>query len=206
MDTGHLVVSDTIGRESLYVGMTRGREANSAHVVTGPAERPGQAEADQQAPAEAILAGAMTRDTAGLTATETIRESQAAAGNARYLLQIWSVLTRESSFRAVDDGLKARLPEAEYRRYAREPERQALYGQLRNAELAGHDVASILDRATVRDFRGANSVSKVLHGRVAKLDLPERTEPVKWAERVPAMPIRSAPPRYARPRRLWTTG
>ena len=188
VDTGHLVVSDTIGRESLYVGMTRGREANTAHVVTGPAERPGKKEADQQAPAEAILAAAMTRDTAGLTATETIRESQAAATNARYLMQIWSVLTRESSFRAADEGLKARLPEAEYRRYAREPERHALYAQLRSAELAGHDVASILDRATVRDFHGANSVSKVLHGRISKLDLPERTEPVKWAERVPAIP------------------
>ena len=73
VDTGHVVVSETLGRESLYVGMTRGRESNTAHVVTGPPERPGQRQADQQAPAEAILAGAMKRDTAGLTATETIR-------------------------------------------------------------------------------------------------------------------------------------
>ena len=39
----------------------------------------------------------------------------------------------------------------------------------------------------MRDFRGAHSVSKVLHGRIAKLDLPERTEPLTWAERVPAI-------------------
>ena len=186
--TAHLVVSDTIGRESLYVGMTRGREANTAHVVTGPAERPGQKRADQQAPAEAILAGAMKRDTAGLTATETIRQAQSDASHAGWLLQIYQELTRESSFRAADDGLKARLPEAEYQRYQREPERHTLHAQLRSAQLAGHDVNSILDQATGRDFTGAHSISKVLHGRISGLHLPERAEPVKWAERVPAIP------------------
>ena len=32
----HLLVSPTLSRESFYVGMTRGRLANTAHVVTGP--------------------------------------------------------------------------------------------------------------------------------------------------------------------------
>jgi hypothetical protein len=40
--TGHLIVSPTLTRESLYVGMTRGWEENTAHVVTGPPERPGR--------------------------------------------------------------------------------------------------------------------------------------------------------------------
>jgi len=35
-DTCRLVVSAGMNREMLYVGMTRGREENSAHVVTGP--------------------------------------------------------------------------------------------------------------------------------------------------------------------------
>jgi hypothetical protein len=74
VDTGHLVVSPTLTRESLYVGMTRGRERNTAHVVTGPAAAPGR-EPAQQAPPEAILAAAMGREDADLTATETIREA-----------------------------------------------------------------------------------------------------------------------------------
>ena len=42
VDTAHLYVSPTLTRETLYVGMTRAREANTAHVVTGPAQAPGQ--------------------------------------------------------------------------------------------------------------------------------------------------------------------
>jgi conjugative relaxase-like TrwC/TraI family protein len=36
VDTAHLVVSEGMTRDLLYVGMTRGRESNHAHVVTGP--------------------------------------------------------------------------------------------------------------------------------------------------------------------------
>ncbi len=36
VDTAHLVVSEGMTRDLLYVGMTRGRERNVAHVVTGP--------------------------------------------------------------------------------------------------------------------------------------------------------------------------
>ena len=38
VDTAHLVVSEGMTRDLLYVGMTRGRERNQAHVVTGPAD------------------------------------------------------------------------------------------------------------------------------------------------------------------------
>ena len=40
VDTAHLVVSEGMSRDLLYVGMTRGREVNWAHVVTGPADPP----------------------------------------------------------------------------------------------------------------------------------------------------------------------
>src|SRR5205807_2532698 len=36
VDTTHLVVSEGMTRDLLYVGMTRGRQENHAHVVTGP--------------------------------------------------------------------------------------------------------------------------------------------------------------------------
>ena len=41
VDTAHLLVTGTLSRRSLYVGLTRGRESNTAHIVTGtPAARP----------------------------------------------------------------------------------------------------------------------------------------------------------------------
>ena len=35
VDTAYLLVTDFLSRQALYVGMTRGRESNIAHVVTG---------------------------------------------------------------------------------------------------------------------------------------------------------------------------
>ena len=35
VDTAHLLVTDSLSRQALYVGMTRGRQSNTAHVVTG---------------------------------------------------------------------------------------------------------------------------------------------------------------------------
>ena len=44
VDTAHLLVTGTLSRRSLYVGLTRGRDSNTAHIVTGtprhPATRP----------------------------------------------------------------------------------------------------------------------------------------------------------------------
>ena len=61
VDTAHLLVTDTLSRQALYVGMTRGREANTAHVVTGKTAPPGH-EPYQQAAAESVLAGVLQRE------------------------------------------------------------------------------------------------------------------------------------------------
>ena len=42
VDTAHLLVTESLSRQALYVGMTRGRESNTAHVVTGQSAPPGQ--------------------------------------------------------------------------------------------------------------------------------------------------------------------
>ena len=56
VDTSHVLVSDTLSRQSLYVGMSRGRESNIAHVVTGETAAEGK-EPYQQATAEASSTG-----------------------------------------------------------------------------------------------------------------------------------------------------
>jgi copper chaperone CopZ len=72
VDTTHLLVTGTLSRQALYVGMTRGREANTAHVVTGKTAPPGH-EPYQQAAPESVLVGVMQRDAEDLSATEQIR-------------------------------------------------------------------------------------------------------------------------------------
>ena len=75
VDTAHLLVTDSLSRQALYVGMTRGRESNTAHVVTGKTAPPGH-EPYQQAAPESVLAGVLQRDAGDLSATEQIRQAQ----------------------------------------------------------------------------------------------------------------------------------
>ena len=55
VDTARLVVSEGMNREMLYVGMTRGREENTAHVVTGPPDPADMTRAEREAFARQAL-------------------------------------------------------------------------------------------------------------------------------------------------------
>ena len=46
--------------------------------------------------------------------------------------------------------------------------------QLRDAQLAGHDIGEIIDRITAAPMDGARSISSVLHDRLQRLHLPEQ--------------------------------
>jgi ATP-dependent exoDNAse (exonuclease V) alpha subunit len=89
VDTAHLLVTGSLSRQALYVGMTRGREANTAHVVTGKTAPPGQ-KPYQQAASESVLASVLQRDADDLSATEQIRHAQEWAGGTGHLLNLWS--------------------------------------------------------------------------------------------------------------------
>ena len=79
--------------ESLYVGMTRGRLANTAHVVTGPARGQGSADWPRPTP-EAVLAEILDRTESAWTATEVMREAQGFATNSGHLLAMYAAATR----------------------------------------------------------------------------------------------------------------
>jgi hypothetical protein len=76
VDTARLVVSAGMNREMLYVGLTRGREENTAHVVTGPPDPAGLTRAGREAFARQALeqAGDLLRqgDTAAALAVPRI--------------------------------------------------------------------------------------------------------------------------------------
>ena len=95
VDTAHLLVTETLSRQALYVGMTRGRESNTAHVVTGKTAPPGH-EPYQQATPEAVLAGVLHREAGDLSATEQIRQAQEWTGGTGHLLNLWSAAVRHS--------------------------------------------------------------------------------------------------------------
>ena len=185
VDTAHLLVTDTLSRQALYVGMTRGRQANTAHVVTGNTAPPGH-EPYQQATPESVLAGIMQRDDGDLSATEQIRQAQDWAGGTGHLLTLWSAAVRQTLHPDIDQQIKARLTESEAWRYDREHSRQALQQRLRAAQLAGHDINTLIDQITAAPMDRARSISSVLHDRLQRLALPDLRHDATWAQRTPA--------------------
>ena len=189
VDTAHLLVTETLSRQALYVGMTRGRESNTAHVVTGNTAPPG-GKPYRQATPEAVLAGIMQRDAEDLSATEHIRQAQDWAGGTGHLLHLWSAAVRQTLVPDIDQQIKARLTETEAWRYDHEHSRQALHQRLRAAQLAGHDIGILIDRITAAPMDRVRSISSMLHGRLQRLALPDLHDDVTWAQRTPA----TAPP------------
>ena len=189
VDTAHLLVTDTLSRQALYVGMTRGRQANTAHVVTATTAPPGH-QPDQQATPEAIIVGIMARDDGDLSATEQIRQAQDQSGGTGRLLTLWSAAIKQSLHPDIDQQVKARLTEHEAWRYDREHARTVLHQRLRAAQFAGHDIAILIDRITAAPMDRARSITSVLHYRLQRLALPDLRHDATWAQRTPA----AAPP------------
>jgi hypothetical protein len=205
VDTAHLVVDDTIGRESFYVGMSRGRERNTAYMVTeraraadpSPKSRPAPDLADPGAHDDSalpphrltVLAGVLEREQAERTATETMRQELERAASLATLTPIWADVTRTHAVRQYERTLRSLLGPAEWQQYEQDPERGTLTRLLRAAELAGHDVDEALRRASqARNFDGARSIAAVLHGRVQRIvGTPEPIASTGYAGRTPAL-------------------
>ena len=185
VDTAHLLVSESLSRQALYVGMTRGRKANTAHVITGQTALRGH-KPYQQAASEAVLAAIMGRDDGDLSATEQIRQVQDWAAGTGHLLALWSAVVKQTLHPDIDEPIKARLTETDAWRYDREPSRQVLHQRLRAAQLAGHDIGALINRITAAPMDRARSISGVLHGRLQRLALLDLRHDVTWAQRTPA--------------------
>ena len=184
VDTAHLLVTDSVSRQALYVGMTRGREANTAYVVTGKTAPAGKKSYQQAAP-ESVLASVLQRDADDLSATEQIRHAQEWAGGTGHLLHLWSAAVRQTLYPDIDEQITARLTPSEAWRYQQEPSRPVLQHTLRDAQLAGHDIGEVIDRITIAPMEGARSIASVLHGRLQCLQLPAQGHSVTWAQRTP---------------------
>jgi conjugative relaxase-like TrwC/TraI family protein len=203
--TSHLVIDDTAGRESLYVGMTRGRARNTAYVVTEPARaadlspepRPAPAIKDPAAEDKkvrrtdrlTVLAGVLERAQSAQSATETMRREQDRAASLATLAPIWADMTRAHAGRRYENTIQSLLPPEQWQRYQQDPERDTLTRLLRAADLAGYDTDDVLRRAVQRrDFAGAQSIAAVLHGRVHRITgTPEPRPGTSYADRTPVI-------------------
>jgi hypothetical protein len=165
--------------------MTRGRQANTAHVVTGATAPPGRKPYKQAAP-DAVLAGILQREDNDLSATGQIRQSQDWITSTGHLLTLWAAAVRQTLHPGIDAQIKARLTSHQALRYDREHTRKVLQQRLRAAQLAGHDLAALIAQITNAPLDEARSITSVLHHRLQQLNLPASvTYEVSWAQRTP---------------------
>jgi hypothetical protein len=190
-DIAHLLVTESLSRQSLYVGMTRGRESNVAHIVTGATSH--AREPFEQATPESVFAAALERDTEELTATEQVRRAQEWASGTGHVLNLWSAAVQNTIRASIDEEFQARLSEADYKRYVREPQGTTLRRALRQHHLRGENVAEIISGLTSADLTGARSITAVLHARLQARDRHQARNPSlesssrssSWTDRTP---------------------
>ena len=194
--TTHSVITNRTGPAALYVAMSRGREANIAHVAThtGPEDAADGTATDHGLYRDpvATLAGILgTSDQVAPRSALTIAsESAAEAGSARTAAELFADAaqlaatqrTAASLDQLVDSGA---LTDDQRARIAAEDGTGALTRILRRAELAGHDPHAVLTEAVERGpLTGARNVSNVVYSRVRDAG---RFDPVgdTWADWIP---------------------
>ncbi|WP_238589121.1 MobF family relaxase [Pseudonocardia sp. HH130629-09] len=196
VDTTHCVVTTTTSPNALYVGMSRGRDANTAHVTT----RTGPDDAADGNPTEhslhrdpvAVLATVLDNTdpiehrSALAQATEAAAHAASTRTATELLVDAAQLAATERTANALDrltaDGTLATDQRA---RIAAEDGAAALTRVLRRAELAGHDPDAVLREAVESGpLEGARQLTNVIYSRVADA---HRFDPAgeSWADWVP---------------------
>jgi hypothetical protein len=178
VDTTHCVITAGTGPEALYVGMSRGRHGNTAHVTTRavPAvDAPTGVtnEAVHRSPA-AVLAGTLEaadpQRSALSTAVEAAAENAAIRTPGELLADAAELATAGRTARWLDQLTAAGHLTGEQRvALAAEDTSTTLSRVLRRVELAGHDPHQVLLTAiTSKPLDGARRLTNVIHSRITE--------------------------------------
>jgi hypothetical protein len=177
--TTHTVVTQRTGPAALYVGMSRGQEANTAHVVTlAVVEDPAQGSAahtlhrDPVAVLARVLDTADAADAANRSAVAAAEQAAADAGSAQTAAEMLADAAQLAATERTTEWLDqlthtgALTPDGRAR-IAAEDGAATLTRILRRVELAGHDPHHALtDAVTASDLDGARNLANVLYARI----------------------------------------
>ena len=212
VSVGIALANDSRAREGLYVAMSRGAQRNevyaypsaqeSAESVIGqpPAPDPEiarqrqlQADRENTGPGAAldskdpvtILAPAVRRDAAELSATETRDQALSDADHLGVLHAIWMDQCRAEAHSRYAQAVRDHAAPADAEEILKDTD--ALWRTVQAAEVSGQDGAEVLRAAIAgRPFTGARSHSAVLDARIRKCTghLPPRARE-SWAASLP---------------------
>ena len=177
VDTSHTVVTAGTGAPALYVGMSRGRHTNTAHVATrtiaedAPTGAVGGAV--HRCPT-AVLAGALEgadpSRTALAEAVESAQEAHAIRTPGELFADAAELATAGRTARWLDNLADEGVLRPDQRvALAAEDGATSLSRILRRAELAGHDAEQVLRTAVAgRTLADARQLTNVIHHRITE--------------------------------------
>ncbi|MDD7941681.1 MobF family relaxase [Actinomycetospora lutea] len=197
VETSHLVAGPGTSRAASYVGLTRGRDANTAHVatITGPTDPAQGLTTDHSLHRDpvAVLASVIARDdhADSASALATATESAADSGSTRTAGELFAdaahLAATERTGRWLDALAAAgTITDHDRARLAAEDGAASLTRILRRAEIAGHDPDTVLREALAdRPLDGARNLTNVIHGRIRDAHTFDPTGQT-WADWTPA--------------------
>ncbi|WP_296377640.1 MobF family relaxase [Pseudonocardia sp.] len=190
VDSGHPIVDRDATREALYPAATRGRESNVLYLVTERAPDAHDPERIAESARER-LAAVLDRTAAQQAATRVLAEGRAQAGSLQTIGGLFDIASAEQARERYQGLLGQRLAPEVAAGLADDAGMGRLLRSLRETELAGHDLDTVLDEVlTGRGLGDANSVADVLRWRVrwhAEHRDPQRVvDPRDWTTLVPA--------------------
>jgi conjugative relaxase-like TrwC/TraI family protein len=170
VDRAHLLITPAMTRETLYVGMTRGREANTAYITTDTPDLEAHQTIHGSPDGRSVLRGVLARAGAEVSAHEQIRAEQDRWTGIAQLAAEYETLAADAQrprWTALlhTSGLPPAMADAAISSEAFGP----LCAALRTAEADHHDVDRILPRiVAVRPFDDAEDIAAVLHHRLLR--------------------------------------
>ncbi|ODU04277.1 MAG: TrwC relaxase [Pseudonocardia sp. SCN 72-86] len=177
VDTSHAVVTPRTSHEALYVGMSRGRTRNTAHIttITGP-DDPARGHEDQTLHRDPVAAVAAILDPDGPSAAQsalaTATRSADEASSVRTPAELFTdaaqlAATHRTAVWLDELTADGTLSLHDRRRIAAEDGAASLTRVLRSAEVAGHDPRSVLVAAIAdRPLGGVRNTTNVIYSRI----------------------------------------
>ncbi|MFC4950784.1 MobF family relaxase [Pseudonocardia sp. GCM10023141] len=201
VDSTHSVTTPRTSLAAFLVGLTRGRDSNTAHVATLTAvDDPAQGNdshtlhRDPVAVLARVLDTAEQADAANRSAVATATEAATEAGSLRTAAELLADAAQLAATERTTTWLdqltdNGAISPQQRAQIAAEDGAASLTRILRRAELAGHDPQTVLNDAIVgKSFDGARNLSNVVYSRI-RHDYRDRLDPVgesftDWAPRV----------------------
>jgi hypothetical protein len=175
------MITGQTGAEALYVGMSRGRDANTAHVATRTVPTdPAQGSDEDGLHRNPVSVLADTLDTADpgrsalATAVESAQDAENLRTSAELLADANELATAGRTACWLDELVDTGQLRADQRaQLAAEDGAASLSRLLRRTELAGHDPQQVLtDAIDERPLDGARQLTNVIYHRITASDLP----------------------------------